>query len=182
MPNFITEDDIEQAILAKLESEQGYTVVRCDPSPDRRETLPDGTGRTDKKKCILPEVLRDALTRLNPAIPQEKLAEVIKDLSRDFAGADLVTVKDRYYQQIRNGIKVSLRRNGHEDFDFVRLVDFEHPENNTFTAVSQMWIRGREYWRRPDVLVFVNGLPMVFIELKNSIVKVEEAYRKNLTD
>jgi type I restriction enzyme R subunit len=182
MPNFITEDDIEQAILAKLESEQGYTVVRCDPSPDRRETLPDGTGRTDKKKCILPEVLRDALTRLNPAIPQEKLAEVIKDLSRDFAGTDLVAVNYKYYNLIRNGVKVSLRRNGKEDFDFVRLVDFEHPENNTFTAVSQMWIQGREYWRRPDVLVFVNGLPMVFIELKNSIVKVEEAYRKNLTD
>ena len=86
----------------------------------------------------------------------------------------------KYYNQIRNGIKISLRRNGKEDFDFVKLVDFDRPENNTFTAVSQMWIQGRVYWRRPDVLIFINGLPMVFVELKNSIVKVEEAYNDNL--
>jgi len=60
----------------------------------------------------------------------------------------------KYYNQIRNGIKISLRRNGKEDFDFVKLVDFDRPENNTFTAVSQMWIQGRVYWRRPDVLIF----------------------------
>lgn len=62
----------------------------------------------------------------------------------------------------------------------MKLVDFDRPENNTFTAVSQMWIQGRVYWRRPDVLIFINGLPMVFVELKNSIVKVEEAYNDNL--
>ena len=183
MPNFISEDDIEQAILQKLAGEPfGYTVLRCDPSPDGREALPDGTGRRNKKECVLPGVLHEALFRLNPGIPGEKLAEIEKDLLRDFAGADLVSVNYAYYQQIRNGVKVSFRRNGVEDFDFVKLVDFERPENNTFTAVSQMWIQGRVYWRRPDVLIFVNGLPMIFMELKNSIVKVEEAYRKNLTD
>ncbi|MBQ9189544.1 MAG: type I restriction endonuclease subunit R, partial [Clostridia bacterium] len=180
MPNFITEDDIEQAILAKLKAEQGYTIVHCDPSPSAAEVLPDGTGRSDKKKCVLPAVLHEALVRLNPSIPQEKLTEIEKDLNRDFSGADLVTTNYKYYNQIRNGIPVSFRRNGKEDFDFVRLVDYAQPENNTFTAVSQMWIRGKQYWHRPDVLIFVNGLPMIFIELKNSIVKVEEAYNGNL--
>jgi type I restriction enzyme R subunit len=75
-----------------------------------------------------------------------------------------------------------VRRNGKPDFDFVKLVDFDHPKNNTFTAVSQMWIQGKVYYRRPDILVFINGMPMVFIELKNSIVKVAEAYNKNLKD
>ncbi|MBR0206864.1 MAG: type I restriction endonuclease subunit R [Clostridia bacterium] len=183
MPNYISEDDIEQAILQKLEGEPfGYTVVRCDPSPDGREALPDGTGRRNKKACVLPEVLHEALFRLNPGIPGEKLAEIEKDLCRDFTGADPVAVNYACYQQIRNGVKVSFRRNGVEDFDFVKLVDFERPENNTFTAVSQMWIQGMVYWHRPDVLIFVNGLPMIFMELKNSIVKVEEAYRRNLTD
>ena len=183
MRNFISEDDIEQAILQKLGAEPfRYDIVRCDPSPDKREVLPDGTGRADKKKCVLPLVLRDALSRLNPAIPPEKLDEIAKDLCRDFSGADLVATNYKYYNLIRNGVQVTLRKNGKEDFDFVKLVDFERPENNTFTAVSQMWIQGRMYWHRPDVLVFVNGLPMVFIELKNSIVKVEEAYRKNLTN
>ena len=183
MRNFISEDDIEQAILQKLATEPfGYDILRCDASPDKREALPDGTGRDNKKQCVLPQVLREALARLNPGIPDEKLEEVARELCRDFSASDMTAVNYRYYNLIRNGIQIKLRRNGKEDFDFVKLVDFDHPENNTFTAVSQMWIQGRVYWRRPDVLVFINGLPMVFIELKNSIVKVEEAYNDNLTN
>lgn len=159
MRNFISEDDIEQALLQKLAEEPfQYDVLRCDPSPDKREELPDGTGRSDKKECVLPLVLRESLARLNPGIPSEKLNEIAKELRRDQTGTDIVAVNYQNYAKIRNGIKVSLRRDGKEDFDFIRLVDFEHPENNTFTAVSQMWIRGRVYWRRPDVLIFVNGL------------------------
>ncbi len=181
MSNFISEDEIEQAILQKLQGAPfNYDILQCDASPDKRELLPDGTGRKNKKECVLPSVLRDALTRLNPNVPSEKLNELSRDLCRDFTGLDMTDVNYKYYNQIRNGIRISLRRNGKEDFDFVKLVDYEHPENNTFTAVSQMWIQGRVYWRRPDVLVFVNGLPMVFIELKNCIVKVEEAYNDNL--
>ena len=181
MRNFISEDDIEQAILQKLQEEPFlYDVVCCDPSPDKRELLPDGTGRSNKKECVLPQVMREALARLNPTIPEEKLSEIARDLCRDFSSTDMTATNYKYYNQIRNGIKVSIRRNGKEDFDFVKLVDFDVPENNMFTAVSQMWIQGRVYWRRPDVLIFINGLPMVFIELKNSIVKVEEAYNDNL--
>jgi len=181
MPNFISEDDIERAILEKLEVEPfNYNIVHCDPSPDKREVLPDGTGRQNKKQCVLPQILRENLTRLNPNIPEDKLTEIFKDLCRDFSATDMTATNYKYYNQIRNGIKIDFRRDGNEDFDFVKLIDFEHPENNNFTAVSQMWIQGRIYWRRPDVLIFINGLPMVFIELKNSIRKVEEAYRENL--
>lgn len=181
MRNFISEDDIEQAILQKLEAEPfQYEILRCDPSPAKREVLPDGTGRSSKKECVLPQVLQEALVRLNPGIPQGKLNEIARDLCRDFSSTDMTATNYKYYNQIRNGVKISLRRNGKEDFDFVKLVDFDDPANNTFTAVSQMWIQGRVYWRRPDVLIFINGLPMVFVELKNSIVKVEEAYNDNL--
>jgi len=181
MRNFISEDDIEQAILQKLGAEPFcYEIVRCDASPDKREALPDGTGRSSKKECVLPQVLGAALAHLNPGIPQEKLDAIAHDLCRDFSATDMTATNYKYYNQIRNGIQISLRRDGKEDFAFVKLMDFEHPENNTFTAVSQMWIQGRVYWRRPDVLIFINGLPMVFIELKNSIVKVEEAYNDNL--
>lgn len=183
MRNFISEDDIEQAILQKLGAEPfKYDILRCDASPEKREALPDGTGRQNKKECVLPEVLRTALARLNPGIPEDKLSEIARELCRDYSGADMTATNYTLYNRIRNGVKVSFRRNGKEDFDFVKLVDFEDPANNTFTAVSQMWIQGRVYWRRPDVLIFINGLPMVFIELKNSIVKVEEAYNDNLTN
>ena len=167
MRNFIFEDDIEQAILQKLQGELlGYDIVRCDPSPDQREVLPDGTGRENKKECVLPQVLHAALSRLNPDLPREKLLEIAKDLCRDFSASDMTATNYKFFNQIRNGIKITLCRNGKEDFDFVKLVDFDRPENNTFTAVSQMWIQGRIYWHRPDVLIFINGLPMVFVELK----------------
>ena len=181
MRNFISEDDIEQEILAKLKQEPfKYNIIVCDADPSYREDLNDGTGRSSKKQCVLPEIMKESLERINPSIDKNKVFEVIKDLCKDFTGADLVETNYKLYQKIRNNIKVSIKRNGKEDFDFVKLIDFENPDNNTFTAVSQMWIQGRYNFRRPDVLIFVNGMPLVFIELKNSIVKVHEAYEKNL--
>lgn len=181
MANFITEDMIEQAILKKLgEPAFGYDIVVCDASPDKKEDLNDGTGRSVKTECILPRVFEESLCRINPTIPAEKLTSVMKDLTADFSDSDLVSKNYELYNKIRNYIKIPILKNGKEDFAFIKLIDFDNPENNTFTAVSQMWIKGRYNWRRPDIIVFVNGLPLVFIELKNGIVKVEEAYRKNL--
>ena len=181
MSRFIYEDDIEKALLDKLAAEPFcYDVITCDPSTLSKENINDGTGRVSKKQCVLPSVLRSALIRINPTIPAEVIDGIVKDLCRDFTGGDMKAVNYKLYQQIRNYIKVSVRRNGKQDFDFVKLIDFDTPENNTFTAVSQMWIEGRFNWRRPDVIIFVNGLPLVFVELKNSDVKVEEAYNRNL--
>jgi len=183
MRNFISEDDIEQAILFELKEEPyKYDIIICDADPSKRDDLNDGTGRASKKECVLPAVLNQSLRRINPNIGQEHIDRIVKTLRQDYTGTDIVATNYKLYQQIRNNIKITVRRNGKEDFDFVKLVDFEHPENNTFTAVSQMWIQGKVYYRRPDILIFINGLPMVFIELKNSIVKVEEAYNKNLKD
>lgn len=183
MRNFISENDIEQAILDKLKAKPfEYDIIVCDADPNKRDDLNDGTARANKRECVLPEVLRQSLVKLNPHVAQDKIDSIVKQLRRDYTGTDIVAANYKLYQQIRNNIKITVRKNGREDFDFVKLIDFEHPENNTFTAVSQMWIQGKVYYRRPDILIFINGLPMVFIELKNSIVKVEEAYNKNLQD
>lgn len=183
MRNFISEDDIEKAILEKLKNKPfEYDVIICDASPDKREDLDDGTMRLSKKECVLPLILETSLKKINPDIPSEYLSGIVRDLRKDFTGADIVTTNYKLYKQIRNGIKIETRKDGKQDFDFVRLIDFENARNNTFTAVSQMWIQGKVYFRRPDILIFVNGLPLVFIELKNSIIKVEEAYNKNLKD
>lgn len=183
MHNFISEDDIEQAILGKLKAEPFcYDIIVCDADPAKRDDLNDGTGRTSKKQCVLPMIIEKSLQKINPNIELSYIQKIAKDLCHDYTGTDLVDTNYKLYQQIRNGVKIDVRRNGKADFDFVKLVDFDNPENNTFTAVSQMWIQGSLYYRRPDVLIFINGLPMVFIELKNSIVKVAEAYNKNLKD
>lgn len=181
MANYITEDDIEQAILDKLSKAPfEYDIIKCPADPESRDNLNDGTGRSSKKQCVLPGVLSASLYRINPAIEKSVVDSIVRDLSRNFTGSDINDVNYKNYKKIRDKIQVKVKRNGKEDFDFVQLIDFENPENNTFTAVSQMWIQGHYNYRRPDVLIFVNGLPLVFIELKNSIVKVEEAYNKNL--
>lgn len=183
MRNFISEDDIERAILERLESEPlKYDIIRCSADPTKRDDINDGTMRSSKKECVLPDIMLKSLKKINPDIADEHIERIVKDLRKDFTGTDIVATNYKLYNQIRNGIKITVRKNGKEDFDFVKLVDFDKPENNNFTAVSQMWIQGKVYFRRPDIIVFINGMPFVFIELKNSIVKTQEAYNKNLKD
>lgn len=183
--NFISEDDIEQSILNLLESKElDYdNVLRLDPNPDKMDVLPDGTKRDDKRECVLPDVLLSSLKRLNPSVDDSYIMQAYNSLKADYTETDINQTNYDFYKKIRDGYKFNYTNSkGVEDFLFVKLIDFENPQNNTFTAVSQMWIKGRYRSRRPDVLVFVNGLPVVFIELKNSIRKVEEAYEDNLTN
>ena len=182
MANIIKEDDIEQAILQLLGTGGfGYDIIHCSPDVDKKDNLNDGTGRSSKKECFLPKIFHESLKRINAGISDAILDKAVEQLRFNAAGADLDDINYQNYQKLRNSVKVTYNRNGIEDFELVKLIDFENPENNTFTAVSQMWIQGQYNYRRPDILIFVNGLPLVFIELKNSTVKVAEAHAKNLT-
>ena len=181
MKSFISEDDIEQAICNRLSlPEYGWKRIECDARVEAQDEVLS-TGRANPSECILPDVFLTALKRLNPQIVEDTLKGILQELRKDFTGTDMIDTNYRLYQKIRNGIKVPIQKNGKEDFDIVRLFDFDHPERNDFHCVNQMWIKGHYRYRRPDVLLFVNGLPVVFIELKNSTVKIEEAYNKNLT-
>ena len=183
MANFITEDNIEQAILTKLkESQFDYNIIICDADPNKRDDLNDGTHRQSKKQCVLPQVLLESLIKINPNIESTYIEKIVYELSLDFTNTDIAATNYSMYNKLRNGIRIDVRRNGKLEPEILKLIDFDNPKNNTFTAVSQMWIQGRYNYRRPDVLIFVNGLPLVFIELKNSIVKVQEAYNNNLKD
>lgn len=181
MKSFISEDDIEQSICNRLaQAEMGWKRIECNPSVEAQDEV-STTGRANPSECILPDVFLAALRRLNPQIDDDILQGILRDFRKDYTGTDMVDTNYKFYNQIRNGIKVQVRKNGKEDFDIVRLFDFDHPDRNDFHCVNQMWIKGHYRYRRPDVLLFVNGLPVVFIELKNSTVKVEESYNKNLT-
>ena len=180
MRSFISEDDIEQAICNRLsQPEYGWERIECDPSVEKQDDV-GATGRSSVKECILPEIFRKALKRINPNVSEEIIDNIVIDYRRDFSGQDMVDVNYRLYNQLRNGIKVDTRKAHGDDFEIVKLIDFDNPKNNDFHCVNQMWIKGHYRYRRPDVLLFVNGLPLVFIELKNSTVKVEESYNKNL--
>ena len=180
MKSFISEDNIEQTICTRLSlPEYGWERIECDPSVAAQDDV-SRTGRANSSECILPEVLLNALKRINPQIDDEILARIVSDFRKDYTATDMVDTNYKFYNQIRNGINVKVRKNGKDDFDIVKLIDFDNVDNNDFHCVNQMWIKGRFRYRRPDVLLFVNGLPVVFIELKNSTVKVEESYNKNL--
>lgn len=180
MRSFISEDDIEQAICNRLsQAEYGWKRIECCPKMEAQDEVAS-TGRANSSECILPEVFLNALRRLNPQMKDEVLKGILQDFRKDYSGTDMTDTNYKFYNRIRNGIRVEVQKEGKEDFDIVKIIDFEQPERNDFHCVNQMWIKGHFRYRRPDVLLFVNGLPVVFIELKNSTVKIEESYNKNL--
>ena len=178
MKAFITEDNIEQDICNRL-SQLGWQRIECDPSTEKQNDV-SKTGRKRVEECILPGVLSKALKRINPQIDEKILENIVHEYQKDYSGTDMADTNYKLYSEIRDGRRVNIRRQNRNDFDIVKLIDFDKPENNDFHCVSQMWIKGRFRYRRPDVLLFVNGLPLVFVELKNATVKIEESYNKNL--
>jgi len=185
MPNFISEDDIEQALVARLCSpEFGFKALNCF-TPDK-ETLPDQSGRGDKREVVLKDRLREALVQLNPDLPEAAIDLALDTLTQSRMAMAAVAANQEIYELIRNGVQVTYRNaEGRDEQARAKVIDFGTPTNNDLLAVTQLWVaptgQGR-YWRRPDVLLYINGLPLVFIELKNSNVKLRSAYEKNLTD
>ena len=95
--SFISEDDIEQSILKKIKDENlGYNIIKLDPSPDKMDILPDGTGRNDKKECVLPIILWESLKRINPNINESFLKEVYNTLIADYTNTDIILFDMRH--------------------------------------------------------------------------------------
>ena len=180
MKAFITEDDIELGLMEVLEKTHHYSIIHCNPSPDAKDSLFDGTGRTDKAQCFLPEIMKESLLAINPGVDVSLIDKAISTIIQPASETTIIDKNYIIYKAIREGLTYSFRKDGKDDFTTVKLIDFDNPTKNTFTAVNQMWIRGQYNWRRPDVLVFINGMPLIFIELKNGNVPVRQAYTKNL--
>jgi len=178
MANFISENDIEQAAIKLLVECHNYTAIRC--FTENSNTLPDNSGRENKKQVVLPQVLLEQLIKLNPSIPQETIKTEWQALCYTPATYDIMQVNYENYIKIKHGITVTYQKNGKGESNKLILIDFNKPENNTFHVVSQLWIKGEMYYRRPDLIIYVNGLPFIFIELKNSNIQVKNAYDKNL--
>lgn len=178
MPKIITEDMIEQAAMKSLNEQHSYTVLNC--MTNEPDTLPDGSGRSNKKQVVLQEVMFESLCRINSDIPIETVRSVVDDLCHTPVSGDLVLTNFHNYQKIRNGITVEYNQNGKKISNILRLIAYDDVYKNSFVVASQMWIKGETHWRRPDLIIFINGFPMVFIELKNSNVPVKNAYDINL--
>ena len=180
MPNFISEDDIEKAAIRLLAEKHGYRTLNCYTAD--LENLNDKSNRADKQQVAFLDILKASAIALNPSIPAETIEQALEQLTSSRAAMSPLLANKTVYGFIRDGIQVEFENaQGKAEKEIVRLIDFEHPEANDFCAVTQLWIKGELYPRRPDILIYVNGLPLVFIELKNSNVKVRNAYEDNLT-
>ena len=180
MPNFISEDQIEQALVKKLVSLHGYDSLKCHTQDP--EDLNDGSGRPNKRDVILVDRVREAAIRLNPTIPATAIEDALEILLDRRQVMTLVAANREVYNLVRDGIPVEFDDpKGQPQRERVRLIEFNEPDKNRYLMVTQLWVKGERGFRRPDVLLYVNGLPLVFIELKNSNVKLKTAFDDNLT-
>jgi type I restriction enzyme R subunit len=181
MPNFLSEDQIEQALVQKLQHLYGFDSLDCytkDP-----EDLNDGSNRANKRDVILVDRVREAAVRLNPKIPTKIVEEALEKLLDRRLAMSLVAANHDVYILLRDGIPVEFDNvKGQKQQERVRLIDFNQTDQNRYLAVTQLWVKGERGFRRPDVLLYVNGLPLVFVELKNSNVKLKNAFGDNMTN
>lgn len=140
-------------------------------------------GRETKSEVVLMPRLQAVLTRLNPTLPADAIMAALDELARDRSAMSLEAANREVYRLLKDGIRVSVldREHGGQKTERLRVVDWEHPENNDFLLVSQLSVTGTLYTCRPDLVGFVNGLPWVVIELKKPGVPARAAYDENLT-
>ena len=140
-------------------------------------------GRKDYHEIVLWRYVDTALRKLNPWITDTQIMEARQTLSSHLSSASLLQINEEKYFMIRDGIPVTVKKpNGKTEEKKAVVIDFNNPDNNHFLAVKEMKIHGDLYRRRTDIVGFVNGLPLLFIELKRTDVDVENAYTDNYTD
>lgn len=167
MPGFFTEDTYEQAVIELFEH-MGYEHLYA-PDLDRDYTSP-----------LLDATLWDSLVRINRSLPAEAIDEAISKL-RSFESGSLVQKNAVFTDYLQNGIPVKFFVRGEERASIVRLIDYAHTELNTFYVVNQFTFIENGNNRRPDIILFINGLPLVLMELKSPSqdeAGVENAYRQ----
>lgn len=157
----MTEDQLEQETLDWLQ-EVGYKR-RFGP-----DIAPDGDAaeRADYRQSLMVEPLRSAVERLNPNIPLSARDDAVRQVI-DLGIPSLLSANRRFHNLLVSGAQVEYQKDGETRGDFVRLIDFENPATNEWLAINQYTLRGPKHTRRPDIILFVNGLPLVLLELKN---------------
>lgn len=164
-----------------LEKKLGWEVVYAYNSEKIGE---NGTlGRTSYHEIVLKRYLRQALLKNNDWLTEDECTAAIKTLCAYTASATLMQINEEKYKLLRDGIPVQCKKpDGTFETRTAKIFDFEHPEQNHFLAVKEMKIHGDLYRRRTDIVGFVNGIPLLFVELKKQTVDVQDAYTCNYTD
>jgi len=162
MTSAMTESAIEKLTIELLEK-QGYHYV---PGPDIAPDS-DTPERSSFEEVLLVERLKNAVARINPSVPADAREEAIRQIMR-VRSPDPIANNEAFHRLLTEGVQVNYHKSGYNRGDLVWLVDFNNPENNDFLAVNQFTIVEHHVNKRPDIVLFVNGIPLVVIELKNA--------------
>ena len=177
-----SEDKLVQESTADfLEKELGWKSIYAFD----QETLGlNGTlGRTNYHEVLLTRHLCQALKRLNPWLTDKQLQECLERMTEHMSSQTLMQINEQKYQLIRDGIPVTrVKPNGETEEVRAKVIDFASPNKNEFLCVRELQVHGALYRRRADIVGFVNGIPLLFMELKNHNVEVVDAFNKNYRD
>lgn len=174
-----TEEAVELSSMLRFD-ELGWELVQAEQEMDGDPTL---LGREHQGEVILKRHLVRKLQDLNPTLLEEPLQQAIDQLSRDRSAMSIVNANHDVYQLLKQGASVTYRNaEGMECIERVQFIDWQHPSQNHFLLVSQFWVAGDPYRKRADLVGFINGIPMLFIELKAPHVNIHDAFHNNLRD
>ena len=178
--NEYTEDYLVEQPAMELLKSMGWDIKNC-----YDETFgKDGTlGRETASDVVLTRYLRDAIKKFNPDADIDAVNMAIDEITKDRSSLNMLNANKEIYKLLKDGVTVTYRDEYDEDVDgTIQVIDWKKPENNSFLMVNQFWITGQVYKRRADIIGFINGIPLVFMELKASHKHIEDAYSGNLRD
>lgn len=157
----MTEDQLEQETLNHL-ADVGYTII------SGYDIAPDGISpeRKNYVEVVLTERLRTAISKLNPNIPLVAREDALQQVL-NLGTPELLSANRQFHRLLINGVQVQYQKDGETRGDYVRLIDFANADANEWLAINQFTIKGVKHTRRPDIILFINGLPLVILELKN---------------
>lgn len=168
-----------EANTIRLFEDLGWKAVNC-----YHETVGAGStlGRETTEQVVLEWRLKNALEKLNPGIPPLALDLALDELTKDRSVLSPVRANQEVYKLLRDGIRITYRDSEDEErTDTVNVLHWNEPRNNDFFLASQFWISGEYGRKRADLIGFVNGIPLLFIELKTSHKSLKNAYEFNLS-
>lgn len=184
MNNPYSEDQLIQKSAAHLlEHELGWKSIMA---WDAEVLGASGTlGRRNYREVLLVRHLKAALKALNPWITERQTDEAVQRMTEHMSSQTLMQINEQKYSYIRDGVPVTRQKpDGETETVRARVIDFNDPEseNNEFLCVRELWVHGALYRRRADIVGYVNGIPLLFMELKNHDVEVEDAFNQNYRD
>jgi type I restriction enzyme R subunit len=177
----ITENNIEEFAIELLEKLGYESVYGPDIAPDGDTSTGSMSDKRESyEQVLLIDRLRKALKRINRNMPADILEDAVKEIRR-IHSPELLTNNETFHRFLTEGIPVSKRVDGDDRGDLVWMIDFKNPYNNDFLVVNQFTVVENNHTKRPDIILFVNGIPLVVIELKNAAdenASIRSAFRQ----